>query len=243
MICSHDRRAGLSLVQLLVILAIILILIGLLLPAVQKVREAAARAQSQNNLKQLGIALHNAMDVNRATPPVVGKYATKDGTLFFHILPYVEQDNVYKAGLTNVVIKTYLAPNDPSVVAGDPLTCYASVLAVFEKTPQDMPKVLAKKGFSNTVWLAERYAVAGKDKHAWGDTGDLATYITGGPKAKFENVPPGQASNDAAHCFNGAGFNVGMADGSVRFISASAEQKTFQWLTDPKNTDKAPGDF
>jgi len=105
---THPQRRGFTLIELLVVIAIIAILIGLLLPAVQKVREAAARASCTNNLKQLGLAIANMADTNQGNlPPSAGLYPSKtpvtnngDGGLLFHLLPYIEQDNLYKGSLT-----------------------------------------------------------------------------------------------------------------------------------------------
>ena len=95
-------RRGFTLIELLVVIAIIAILIGLLLPAVQKVREAAARAKSQNNLKQMALAVHNFNDAYQGKLPALTDVGTGTpnnwgfNSLFFNILPYVEQDNVFR---------------------------------------------------------------------------------------------------------------------------------------------------
>jgi prepilin-type N-terminal cleavage/methylation domain-containing protein len=116
-------RKGFTLIELLVVIAIIAILIALLVPAVQAVREAANRAQCQNNLKQLGIAVHNFHDAYGlmpvyfgcmpATPTVWPQQPDRRmyGGWFAHLLPFVEQDNVYKLAMADIVSSGWNQPH------------------------------------------------------------------------------------------------------------------------------------
>ena len=144
-------RTGFTLIELLVVIAIIAILIALLVPAVQKVREAASRIQCTNNMKQIVLAVHSYVDATKALPPSSGEFVVTQAdptgigpvSLNFLLFPYIDQGNVYQSALgnpsnavdagayhgtsgtfANVPMAVFLCPSDSSAPAG--LTFYTN---------------------------------------------------------------------------------------------------------------------
>ena len=124
---THSRRRGFTLIELLVVIAIIAVLIALLLPAVQQAREAARRTQCRNNLKQLGLAMHNYLDSHGVLPLCLNATA-KPISVHAYLLPYLDQSPLYALidfnssynSPTNVIpvgttVQTFLCPTQPTV--------------------------------------------------------------------------------------------------------------------------------
>jgi prepilin-type N-terminal cleavage/methylation domain-containing protein len=289
------RWRGFTLIELLVVIAIIAILIGLLLPAVQKVREAAARTQCVNNIKQMSLGMiHMADTYSGKMPGSIGLYpqivatnvgATNngDGGAFFHLLPFIEQDNLYKSSLvgagvddrnnflptysqwTNQVqnskVKTYICPSDYTQTDGRPArSSYGQNGQVFREGywARDTLRFPASftDGTSNTILFTEKLAQSDPNSQTdgLGYDGDDHNHDNYWPDwgpvvyASNQNQPTGPNPHGAtltpnvrppvvgsyALCNGGvassphtAGTNVGLGDGSVRFVSQGISATTW----------------
>jgi prepilin-type N-terminal cleavage/methylation domain-containing protein len=280
------RSRGFTLIELLVVIAIIAILIGLLVPAVQKVREAAARLQCSNNLKQMSLATVNCADQHSGLlPPGDGLYPSQHpgdrnsyASVFFHILPYIEQDNAYNLTLhqgdphgqngnfltytpfwnsLNAHVKTYVCPSDPSNNGNggwnSDLSSYAYNAQVFPVDWNGRSKYPATftDGTSNTIMFTEQRASCVGFWPDWGPSiADASWPQPTGPAAIFVVRPPGNppcpysnGSHYVATSPHTAGINVGLGDGSVRFVAQSISGNTWWHALTPNGGEVLGSDW
>jgi prepilin-type N-terminal cleavage/methylation domain-containing protein len=245
---SNRPRGGFTLIELLVVIAIIAVLIGLLVPAVQKVREAAARTESLNNLRQCGIAAHGYHDTYKRLPPSAGFAAGRWGTVHYFILPFIEGKNIFNlaadsnsALVSTYVFKPYLSPMDPSAtdgrVAGLGATNFAANVQAFPLTGARIPAYFAS-GTSNCVLFASVFnACSASTGNAWPERLNPAytPLLT-----DFSSTPEQPVSTTCtkgwSQGFGASGALVCMGDASTRLVTPGVSLTTWQTVCNPQTT-------
>lgn len=233
----------------------------LMFPAIQKVREAAARTQSTNNLMQLVLAVHNCNDAKMAMPHVSGPWKdppgnTTERTLFTNLLPYVEQDVLYKDivqrnGSTNQLIKTYVSPADFTGNGSGGECSYAANWQVFQLPsagpggPQQYASIPRSfpDGQLNTIMFAEIYQNCNGTVRRWGQTGNASAHTTPAfnrmtqpnpatinTQLQMFQIAPKQTdcSPPLAQTPHAGGLLVGLGDGSVRNLYSNLSITTWR---------------
>jgi prepilin-type N-terminal cleavage/methylation domain-containing protein len=223
---SSSKPQGFTLIELIVVIAIIGVLIGLLLPAVQAVRSAAARTESSNNLRQMALAMNTAaLNFQSQLPPSIGYYPKGGavlGTIFFHLLPFMEEENIYNAyasqpftsSLLNTNIKTYVARLDPSNTGGG-LTSYCANGLIFQAGGLNIPAAYTTKGTSKTVTFMERFAQTGRDlsTNVTGTTNFIYTYSSSLTQGTYTaQLLPNTGVNQQVLQYNGSPTTIGECD-------------------------------
>jgi len=245
---TRKSKLGFTLIELLVVIAIIAILIALLVPAVQKVREAAARTQCLNNMRQLGIGTHGYHDVKKKMPlNGSGNQGNRlDWCWAFQILPNIEQGSLFKNAMAGsygqIALPTNLCParsrnpystsgaNDPGI--NGPYTDYRINWDSFAGSNDaggpriTMANITNLNGTSNTVLIAEGGMDVNNYTQTRGDNWEEVIYSSGyGGTGRGGNLlrqdAPGIGQTNAWGSAHSGGSPFMFCDASTRLISYS----------------------
>jgi prepilin-type N-terminal cleavage/methylation domain-containing protein len=235
------RRSGFTLIELLVVLGFLLFLGAVLAPAVQKIRQAAARTQAQNNLHQIGIAVDNYHATWGNFPPTVNR----DESVFYRLLPFIEQGPltergpVWEAGTMGEVIPLYLDPRDDTAPGNKydnwlATTNFAANWLVFKTGKMRFADIT--DGTQSTIMFSERYQICNGQPNAWAYdrlyywAPMFAYYST----AKFQMKPtPSECDPALAQALDFSGVLTCFADGSTRTIEDGVGHRTWHALLTP----------
>lgn len=243
MIMVRKALRGFTLIELLVVIAIIAVLVALLLPAVQQARESARRAQCKNNLKQVGVALHNYMEthevlppgcVNRGVTPTAGKYTRiLNHTGWVYLLPYLDQAALYE----NIDLNCATGPWQHSSVTGGVLACgwtaatnpnlakgiHSTKLKALLCPSDDGFDRLSNHG-DNAHWATQNHAhtnygfVAGSHWAGWDNAQFWTAYADSLAQVAMPNGTNPSVRGRGAFGINGAARMAHLTDGSSNTI-------------------------
>ena len=244
-------RRGFTLIDLAVAVGFLLFLLAVLAPFVFRLFRQRQAVDSQNNLRQIMLAVHNYHENHAVLPPIAGKgNGQVHGSILFHLLPYIEQANlfeqgqVWEAGTISQPIGVFVHPPDKTAPRGNKFddwlatSNYAASWLVFKSGGGKLQQIA--DGTSNTIFLAERYQVCNAQPCAWAYdklyhwAPVFAYYSTD----KFQHQPAAEQCDPALpQSLSAAGINVGMGDGSVRLVGPAISPSTWHAALTPDGND------